>query len=104
MAAETGPNRSSQGGYLDPGHPHADLHSQLASVAEARGVTATVHPADGSPAHAVCDTAERLDADLIVVGNKGMKGRGRILGSVPSHVAHAAPCSVIIIDTVSAVG
>ena len=35
--------------------------------------------------------AEEQQVDLIVVGNKGMKGAKRILGSVPNAVAHAAP-------------
>ena len=41
-----------------------------------------------------------LDADLIVVGNKGMTGARRyLLGSVPNNVSHHAPCSVIIVRT-----
>ena len=44
--------------------------------------------------------ADRIGADLIVVGNKGMKGVRRVLGSVPNSVAHQANCSVLIVDTV----
>src|SRR5450755_3412966 len=41
------------------------------------------------------------EADLIVVGNKGMTGAKRfLLGSVPNKVSHHAPCSVLIIRTV----
>jgi nucleotide-binding universal stress UspA family protein len=29
-----------------------------------------------------------------------MKGAGRVLGSVPNSIAHHAPCSVLIVDTV----
>ena len=36
---------------------------------------------------------------IIVVGNKGMKGAKRILGSVPNAVAHAAWCAVLIHNT-----
>ena len=43
--------------------------------------------------------AEEIGADLIVVGNKGMKGVRRVLGSVPNSVAHNAPCSVLIAVT-----
>jgi nucleotide-binding universal stress UspA family protein len=43
--------------------------------------------------------AEEQQVDLIVVGNKGMKGAKRILGSVPNAVAHAAPCAVLIHNT-----
>jgi len=37
--------------------------------------------------------------DLIVVGNKGMRGVKRVLGSVPNAVAHSASCSVLIVAT-----
>ena len=40
-----------------------------------------------------------MDADVIVVGNKGMQGVRRILGSVPNSVAHQAPCDVLIAFT-----
>jgi nucleotide-binding universal stress UspA family protein len=33
------------------------------------------------------------------VGNRGMKGARRILGSVPNHVAHHASCAVMIVPT-----
>ena len=47
----------------------------------------------------ICELAEQLEADLIVVGNRGMKGGRRLLGSVPNSVSHHAPCSVLIVDT-----
>jgi nucleotide-binding universal stress UspA family protein len=40
-----------------------------------------------------------LSVNPIVVGNKGMRGARRVLGSVPNSVAHLAPCSVLIVDT-----
>jgi nucleotide-binding universal stress UspA family protein len=51
------------------------------------------------PAAAILRVAGEVEADLIVVGNKGMKGAGRVLGSVPNSVAHKAPCSVLIVST-----
>ena len=45
--------------------------------------------------------ASRLGAQLIVVGNVGMKGLGRVLGSVASSVALNAPCDVYIVKTAS---
>jgi nucleotide-binding universal stress UspA family protein len=62
-----------------------------------------VHAATGDPAEAIIRIAEQEQAELVVVGNKGMKGRRRILGSVPNTVAHGAPCSVLIVDTVGTV-
>jgi nucleotide-binding universal stress UspA family protein len=58
------------------------------------------HARFGSPAEVLCDLAGHLDADLIVVGNRGMQGGRRFLGSVPNTVSHHAPCSVLIVDTI----
>jgi nucleotide-binding universal stress UspA family protein len=60
---------------------------------------ATVHPVAGDADTAILQTAEQVGADLIVVGSKGMRGTGRLLGSVPNSVAHHASCSVLIVST-----
>src|SRR3954467_9166786 len=39
------------------------------------------HARFGSPAEVLCDIAAHLQADLIVVGNRGMQGGRRLLGS-----------------------
>jgi nucleotide-binding universal stress UspA family protein len=58
------------------------------------------HPREGDPADAILDVAEEIEADLIIVGNKGMTGAKRfLLGSVPNKVSHHSPCSVMIIQT-----
>ena len=57
------------------------------------------HQVAGSAADALCDVATTVGADLIVVGNRGMTGARRVLGSVPNSVAHSAPCSVLIVQT-----
>ena len=57
------------------------------------------HPVAESGHAALCRIASEVAADLIVVGNRGMTGIGRFLGSVPNAVAHQAPCSVLIVDT-----
>jgi len=67
--------------------------------ARAAGVEVTVHACAGSPAETIMQVADGEDADLIVVGNRGMKGVRRILGSVPNHVAHHARCAVMIVPT-----
>jgi nucleotide-binding universal stress UspA family protein len=69
-------------------------------VAREAGVPVSVYPRQGDPADAILDVAEERQADLIVVGNKGMTGAKRfLLGSVPNKVSHHAPCSVLIIRT-----
>ncbi len=60
----------------------------------------STHAREGDPADAILEVAEQTDADLIVVGNKGMTGARRfLLGSVPNKISHHAPCSVYIVRT-----
>jgi nucleotide-binding universal stress UspA family protein len=57
------------------------------------------HALPGDPADAILRVADEVDADLIVVGNKGMRGARRVLGSVPNSVAHKASAAVLIVNT-----
>ena len=61
--------------------------------------TFTTHARPGDAAKVILSVADEVGADLIVVGNKGMKGKGRVLGSVPNDIAHKAHCSVLIVHT-----
>jgi nucleotide-binding universal stress UspA family protein len=68
--------------------------------AERQGVAAQVHNVDGDPADMLSKVAESVQADLVVIGNRGMTGVKRlVLGSVPNKVSHHCPCSVLIVDT-----
>jgi nucleotide-binding universal stress UspA family protein len=79
---------------------HAEqLLADLAQRVTPPDVERSTAVVDGKPADALCDEAERVGADLIVVGNKRMTGVGRILGSIANDVAHHAPCSVYIAKT-----
>jgi nucleotide-binding universal stress UspA family protein len=84
-------------------NPREDVDATLevaAETARAAGLSVNVYPRQGDPADAILDVAEELEADLIVVGNRGMTGAKRfLLGSVPNKVSHHAPCSVLIIRT-----
>jgi nucleotide-binding universal stress UspA family protein len=83
--------------------PPADaLLNELTSLAKRANVEAQVHAATGEPAEAIVRVATRVGADLIIVGNKGMRGARRVLGSVPNSIAHHAECSVLIVDTTKA--
>jgi nucleotide-binding universal stress UspA family protein len=84
-------------------NPREDVDVTLKDAADevgAAGVQVTVHPREDDPSDAILDVAEEENADLIVVGNKGMTGTRRfLLGSVPNKVSHHAPCNVLIIRT-----
>jgi nucleotide-binding universal stress UspA family protein len=65
-----------------------------------RDLNIQTHIATGSPADGLIEMADRLGADLIVVGSKGMRGARRLIGSVPNSIAHGANCNVLIAKTI----
>ena len=69
----------------------------LATIRE-NGVEAQAHSVKGDATDALLDVADRVGADLIVVGNRGMQGLGRVL-SAPNKISHRARCSVLIVAT-----
>ena len=74
--------------------------SEAADMVRDAGVDVETFAREGDPADAILDVAEERDADLIVVGSKGMTGARRfVLGSVPNKVSHHAPCAVLIVRT-----
>lgn len=67
---------------------------------KAAGVNAWSEVVDGEPATALVEFADRVNAELIVVGDMGMgEGRRLRLGGVPDRISHSAPCSVLIVRT-----
>ena len=64
------------------------------------GVESETHVWTGNPAEGLVKIADERGAQMIVVGNRGMTGVRRVLGSVPNDVSHQANCSVLIVPTV----
>jgi nucleotide-binding universal stress UspA family protein len=84
-------------------NPREDVQLVLdkaAGEAKKAKVDVVTHPREGDPADAILDVAEENNADLVIVGNKGMTGARRfLLGSVPNKISHHAPCDVWIVKT-----
>ena len=84
-------------------NPREDVQLVLekaAGEAKKAKVDVVTHPRQGDPADAILDVAEENNADLVIVGNKGMTGARRfLLGSVPNKISHHAPCDVWIVKT-----
>jgi nucleotide-binding universal stress UspA family protein len=75
------------------------LHRDLAEQGRSLGVTVERHALQGPAAQSLLDLVVELDADLLVVGNAGMRGLRGHLASVPNTVAHKAPCAVLLVPT-----
>ena len=85
-------------------NPREEVESVLGEAADdakSAGVDQVeTHALETDPADALIDVAEEQNADLVIVGNRGMTGGKRfLLGSVPNKVSHHAPCSVMIVKT-----
>lgn len=71
---------------------------KIAAELGLKGVVAQAIP--GSPPDVLLEAAKDFDADVIVVGSKGLTGLPIArLGSVASLVSHHAPCDVFIVHT-----
>jgi nucleotide-binding universal stress UspA family protein len=73
------------------------LHDELqTALGDDSGLEVKREVVEANPAEALIDAAR--GADLLVVGSRGRGGfKGLLLGSVGQHVAHYAPCPVLIV-------
>jgi nucleotide-binding universal stress UspA family protein len=73
------------------------LEEQVQSIAAEGGKVAQAHARIGRPDAQIVDLAEELDADLIVVGSRGLGPlRRALMGSVSTSVLHHAHTSVLV--------
>ena len=74
------------------------LVQRAARDALRKSVEVETHVREGQPAEVIIDVANQEQADLIVVGSRGLTGIKRyLLGSVSTKVSEHAPCSVMIV-------
>lgn len=72
------------------------------ALARAAGLdaSAAIHPRSGPVARTVLDEADRLDADAIVMGSRGLGGLGSLLlGSVSHAVIQSADRAVLVVPS-----
>lgn len=54
----------------------------------------------GSPVETLIDVVTRAQADLLVVGNRGLNSlKGRLMGSVPADVTRRSAVDVLVVHT-----
>ncbi len=80
---------------------HARLTAALESSLPTDGLRARGVVESGEDIAAVIlEAAERADADVVVVGSSGMRGRKQfLLGNVANRVTHLAECTVVVVNT-----
>jgi len=79
---------------------HAQQHVDRAQERLAKlGVESEAHLSNREAGRALITVADQRRAQMIVVGNRGMSGAKRVLGSVPNYVSHHADCDVVIVRT-----
>jgi nucleotide-binding universal stress UspA family protein len=87
------------GGHDDSAALPAAIAEQAGFLRERLGVEPDIEAVSGRAAHALAALASRGDADLLVLGSRGLHG-ARALGSTSERVAHDAPISVLIMRPV----
>ena len=86
-----------------PGEVAERTAAAAAETATAVGIEVECHAQPGDPADVLVDVVGRVGADLLVIGNKGMRGAGRmVIPSVPNRVSHRATCDILLVDTSAA--
>jgi nucleotide-binding universal stress UspA family protein len=92
--------------WITPGGTDEEIRDGVEAMLESlakeitdEGVVVTTHACPQEAAAAILEVAEAQHADLIVVGNRGMQGARRFMGSVPNNVSHHASCAVLIVRT-----
>ncbi len=66
-------------------------------IGQHAGIEIVEHPVEGDATESVLDVAEEVDADLIVVGSRGLRGLRRTLGSVSTRLVHHSNRSVLVV-------
>lgn len=84
----------------DPAQKNLETAASAARAVGAKNIETCIKP--GTPVEALMSIVNENQADLLVVGNRGINSlTGRLLGSVPADVARQSQCDVMIVHTVS---
>ncbi|MEO0406610.1 MAG: universal stress protein [Cyanobacteria bacterium P01_A01_bin.135] len=76
----------------------AELLESARSLFQQAGIEAAVEERQGMPAFVICDVADEINADLIVMGSRGIGLTEEGLSdSVSNRVINLSPCPVLIV-------
>ena len=86
------------GKQSDQAHAQRNIDRAQGRLAK-QGVESEAHISNQEAGRALVAIADEQHAQMIVVGNRGMTGAKRVLGSIPNYVSHHAHCDVVIVRT-----
>lgn len=93
----TGGTVSSTDGMTSP-EAVATLLTNVQNLFAEQGITAEAIERQGKPAFTICDVADEVEADLIVMGFRGMGlTEEGMADSVTMRVINLSPCPVLVI-------
>jgi nucleotide-binding universal stress UspA family protein len=86
---------------VEPGQDDPAAVAELLEQARARfhdqGVSCEVIEREGKPAFVICDVADELNADVIVMGTRGLSLEAEEAPSTAARVIQLAPCPVLVV-------
>jgi nucleotide-binding universal stress UspA family protein len=86
---------------VEPGQDDPDAVAALLEEARNRfqeqGVCCEVIEREGKPAFVICDVADEINADVIVMGTRGLSLESEEAPSTASRVIQLAPCPVMVV-------
>ena len=103
ISAFPSPGKGDRGGAeeiqwaFNPAARTREILARAEEAVQAEGIDCRTMVDEGDPADVLVRLASECDADVLVIGNKGMKRR--MLGSVPNTVTHQSGCSVFVVKT-----
>jgi nucleotide-binding universal stress UspA family protein len=86
---------------VEPGQDDPEAVAALLEQARSRfqeqGVQAELIEREGKPAFVICDVADEINADVIVMGTRGLTLEADEAPSTASRVIQLAPCPVMVV-------
>ena len=92
------PDEEPAGDVMTSPEAIAELLENAAVLFRDRGIEAEVIEREGKPAFTICDVADEMGADLIVMGCRGLGlTEEGVADSVTNRVINLSPCPVLIV-------
>ena len=94
---ETPEDQPSNAGIMNSTEAVAKLLEEAQALFAQQGIEADVIEREGMPSFTICDVADELDANLIVMGCRGLGLTEGASESVTNRVINLSPCPVLVV-------